>query len=190
MSVSGTHVFECAGKQVSAQQHPDAFTFFDKFLSAYPVDRIIEIGTAAGGLAWWLRHRVSVPITTYDIVEHPLHADLRAAGVDVVRGSVFDDTHRAQIEAALQAPGCVLLLCDGGNKVQEFNHFAAYLKPGDVIMAHDYSADRTTYRGWSQAKWPWWEIRWADVAAACERAGLVVADAESEAALWLSMRKP
>jgi hypothetical protein len=79
MSVSGTHVFECAGKQVSAQQHPDAFTFFDKFLTAYPVDRIIEIGTAAGGLAWWLRHRVSVPITTYDIVEHPLHADLRAA---------------------------------------------------------------------------------------------------------------
>lgn len=187
--MNGDHQFECAGRVVSAQQHPDAFDFFDKFLVEQKFDRIIEIGTAAGGLAWWLWHNHKTEITTYDIAVRGLHGDLHKAGVGVVHGDVFSDAHRLDIERLIAAPGKTLLLCDGGNKVAEFNHFSAFLKSGDVIMAHDYSADDGTYNNHTKHKWIWWEIRWSDVAAACERAGLVCADKASEGALWLSMRK-
>jgi hypothetical protein len=32
----------------------------------------------------------------------------------------------------------VLLLCDNGNKIKEFNYFSNFLKPNDYIMSHDY----------------------------------------------------
>lgn len=189
MSVNGVHVFNCAGLEVSAQQHPDAFTFFDKFFTENKFDRIIEIGTAAGGFAWWLHHRTGLPITTYDITVRPHHENLRQVGVNVVHGDVFSPENAQAVETSLQAPGRVLLLCDGGDKIREFNRFAAYLKRDDVIMAHDYSHDRASFRGWTQAKWPWWEIQWADVATVCNVFGLIPADPDSAAALWLSMRK-
>ena len=186
---NGVHHFECAGVEVSAQQHPDAFPFFAKFMRENPLDRIIEIGTAAGGLAWWLHHNVKLPITTYDITERPLHAKLREVGVNVVHGDVFDPQHYEAVVKSLQAPGRVLLLCDGGDKIREFNEFAPFLKRDDVIMAHDYSADNNSYLNRTANKWRWWEIRWANVAAIAAAQSLVIADASSEDALWLSMRK-
>ena len=33
--------------------------------------------------------------------------------------------------------GKILLYCDNGKKIDEFNTYAKYLKPGDVIMTHD-----------------------------------------------------
>jgi hypothetical protein len=32
----------------------------------------------------------------------------------------------------------VLLLCDGGDKPRELAYFRNFLRPGDMIMAHDY----------------------------------------------------
>lgn len=186
---TGTCVFQCAGVEVVAHQHQDAFPFFERFLRDNLFDRVIEIGTAAGGFAWWLCHNAKLPLTTYDIKDMPLHASLREAGVNVVHGDVFSDQHRKDMQDSLRACGRVLLLCDGGNKVREFNEFAEFLKRDDVIMAHDYSADRESYESRTCAKWPWWEIRWEDVEQTAASQGLVIADASSEEALWLSMRK-
>ena len=35
--------------------------------------------------------------------------------------------------------GKTLVLCDGGNKINEFNFYSDFIKNGDIIMAHDYS---------------------------------------------------
>lgn len=187
--MNGVYQFECAGRMVSAQQHPDAFDFFNRFLAEHKFERIIEIGTAAGGLAWWFWHNHKIPMTTYDIAVRQLHGDLHKAGVDVVHGDVFSPLHRADIEKLISEPGKTLLLCDGGNKIAEFNYFSSFLKSGDVIMAHDYSADEGTYNNRTKQKWFWWEIRWSDVAAVCKALSLFCPDKSSEDALWLCMQK-
>lgn len=53
------------------------------------------------------------------------------------------------IESRIKLPGTSLVLCDGGNKVQEFLTFSPFLKPGDVIAAHDFGG---------REAWPWVEI--------------------------------
>lgn len=57
--------------------------------------------------------------------------------LDLIRKCITDD-------------GKTLVLCDGGNKIKEFNAFTSYLKSGDYIMAHDYFSDgRFDDKSWS-----------------------------------------
>lgn len=162
----GMTTFDCLGiSGATAQQHVDAFTFFASFFIQHPVDRIIEIGTAAGGLALFFREQnPKAIIDTFDIVERPLHAKLREVGIATHLKDVFEPAHTAELHDMIRAPGRLLLLCDGGNKVREFNEFAGSLKPDDVIMAHDYCADRSNYFPKMQRIWPWWEISWPEIA--------------------------
>jgi hypothetical protein len=184
----GHHDFVVDGHTVAAQQRPEAFDFFTKFFNEHTFDRVIEIGTAHGGLTFWLRKFTGLPVVTYDIVEKPLYPVLREAGVDVRIKNVLNPANAAEIAADLQRPGRVLLLCDGGAKSVEFNTFAGFLKDNDCIMAHDYSRDESTYAH-TQTLWPWWELRWSDIEAASERYGLQQIVPESEAVVWIVMQK-
>lgn len=185
----GMCTFACANvRGVTAQQHNDAFAFFTKFLAEHPVDRIIEIGTAAGGLALWLRVTSKLPVVTYDIAEFALHAKLREMGVDTRTKDVFNPEHQAELSALIRAPGRVLLLCDGGNKIREFNTFSDDLKPGDYIMAHDYCEDRETYFSKMQKVWPWWEIDKSAISAAMARNKLTEIMPESKDAVLFTAR--
>ena len=38
-----------------------------------------------------------------------------------------------------------LVLCDGGNKIDEFNLFSNHLKTNDVIMAHDFALNKDVF---------------------------------------------
>ena len=106
-----------------------------------PPARIIEIGTYSGGFitalalhAWWLR----AAIYTYDIAApHERVAPLaRSLGVQFITADVFE--RQNVIADTIRRPGTCFVLCDGGNKPRELETFAAALKPGDVIAAHDY----------------------------------------------------
>lgn len=177
----GMCTFVCENvRGVTAQQHYDAFSFFERFFAAYPVDRIIEIGTAAGGLSMWFRVATKLPVTTYDIHEFPLYAKLRELGVDTRKKDVFHPEHHAELSALIRAPGRVLLLCDGGYKIREFNTFSDDLKNGDYIMAHDYCEDRETYFSTMQPIWKWWEIGKADISQAMNRNSLTEIMPESK----------
>lgn len=187
---------------VTAQQHRDAFVFFENFFAAPPVQNIVEIGTAAGGLALWFHHATRARITTYDLVERPLHAKLREVGITTIYRDVFECSDA--VERQLQAEGRTLLFCDGGDKPREFNRFARHLKPGDFIMAHDYCRDRSTYFDILLAAstppgphtrtapmrqiWPWWEISFAEVEETV-RAYLSLATPESQDVAILTCRR-
>jgi hypothetical protein len=109
-----------------------------------PPARILELGTYSGGFitalavhAWWIGARV----TTFDRVKpHEGVAQLGdALGVAYVQTpDLFEPDRVALIGAMICEPGVTFLLCDGGNKPRELATFAKYLKPGDVIAAHDY----------------------------------------------------
>jgi hypothetical protein len=71
----------------------------------------------------------------------------------------FDNLHRY-----INKEGQTLVLCDGGNKPAEFKYLAKMLKPGDIIMAHDYCVDDEYFNSYIRDHvWAWCEIKFADI---------------------------
>jgi predicted O-methyltransferase YrrM len=161
------------------QQHPHALSAFSVlFENIFPA-RIIEIGTSIGGLSVFLA--LVAPTITCDIIDYRMYRNIHnALGIDFRLGNVFD--HVQEMGALIKQPGITVLLCDGGNKPREFNTFSKFLKPGDVIMGHDYSVN--------PAIWAFSEIRLEDVAATVSSENLEPCMQEMwDQAAWLCYRK-
>ena len=89
-----------------------------------------------------------------------------------------------EIKSSIRSPGVSVVLCDGGDKPREFRILAEYLKPGDVIAAHDFMDHGSTVH------WRSCEIQSKDVAQTCLDFNLVPWNHEIfEQAAWLVKRK-
>jgi len=154
----------------TTQQVSDIKTYFNSLLKEENFDVIIELGTSLGGLTYILddiikENNLNHNIHTFDIgykdyVEKQLNE----------RGCVYhilderDEIYKATVVNLMKTNGKVLLLCDGGNKIEEFNRYSEYLKSGDVIMAHDYCHDRDLFENEIKNKiWNWFEISFSDI---------------------------
>lgn len=170
------HAFQYAGRPV--RQHPRMCEVFPTLFGLERFDRILELGSAAGGLSVWLAehlaHDIPLPIVSYDLQPPEPHpaVDFRAA--DIL-------AFPAEICELITGAGRVLVLCDNGDKPKEFRGYATHLKPGDVMMAHDLGFD----------DWPWYEIKESDVEETCQRLGLEPFHAPlMRTAAWLSRWRP
>ncbi len=158
-------------------------------LEIYPPARIIEIGTYAGGftIALALHARlISARVVTYDRMVAP-REDLATLGsflgVEFRMGDVW--AAEREIAALVASPGVTYVLCDGGDKPRELATFARYLKPGDVIAAHDYHVE-----GSNNQWWGWGEIRLEDGAGPATAHDLEPFLQEHfDTAAWLAYRK-
>lgn len=134
---------------------------FSELLHKEKFDVIIEIGTLHGGLTLLLSDLFSGHIYSYDINKVENEALLKE-NITLLVGDVF---YNKEIYDIIKN-NRVLILCDGGNKIKEVNHFAKYLKPNDYIMAHDYFH---TEKDFSNDKWTFCEITYADIKTECEK---------------------
>jgi hypothetical protein len=114
------------------QQCRGTFGAFNGFLRQVNPVRIVEIGTGRGGLTQFLAN--FAPVRTYDIIDRR-----QVSAGDFRLQDAFADEG---LIPYLQLPGTTLLLCDGGNKILEWNTFAPMIKHSDYIMAHDYAPHR------------------------------------------------
>lgn len=128
-----------------ANQVPTAFLVLEDFLSKKnDIKRIIEIGTAFGGTTIFFGlHSWKNKGKTYtfdnNVRQESSWFDLaKLLGIEFIKLDVFSEEGINKIKELIQLDGITLLFCDGGNKQQEFNTFAPFLKSGDIIMAHDY----------------------------------------------------
>lgn len=84
-----------------------------------------------------------------------------------------DEIYKRTVFDLLSNNGKVLLLCDGGNKKEEFERYSDLLKSGDVIMAHDYSYDYLTFKNEIENKfWNWFEISFSDIESSVKKNNL------------------
>jgi hypothetical protein len=149
----------------TAQQTQDVWPLFEQFLLKEKFQRIFEIGTASGGLTQFIsefskENNIDTEIMTVDI--KPVNKKLIESGVQSLQ---IDYTKNiSEIEKFIKTDKKLLILCDGGNKVKEFNLFSKYIKVGDFIMAHDY-ADTYEYfeTNTKNKKWGWCEINASDI---------------------------
>lgn len=183
-------------KGMTAMQHENFYSVFEKFLSKVKPDRILEIGTAGGGLTLALHEIVSTldkpcSIRTYDISHRCTYERLKDFGVDSRVENIFDENYRLltdnEVISFIQSPGITVVLCDGGSKIDEFNQISNYLKFGDYIMAHDYSKSREYFKQNVNNKiWNWCEITEEDISKACANNNLQpVLEEEFQSIVWV-----
>jgi cephalosporin hydroxylase len=168
-----------------AMQHEGALQAFKDFLSVNKPQRIVEIGTADGGLTLALRNILdelgmsTVPIRSFDVQPRPWYDSLISQNIEIFIENLFDDSYDRLIKPDLilpfiQAPGLTLVLCDGGYKVGEFNVLAPQIKPGDFIMVHDYIDTVENFQNHYYGKiWNWQEVKDSDLDSVSQEYGLV-----------------
>lgn len=194
---------DCDYKQFKMSQHKNAVQTFENFILNIKPSTIIEIGTYTGGFIAAISDIVSkndlrTKIVSYDIMERGPYSDIRQLGADIRIENIFNDTYselndssKDDIISMIQSQGTTLVLCDGGNKINEFNILAKHLKTGDFIMAHDYSESHDYYNQHIKNKiWNWCEITEKDIANACENNNLVDHMREEfQSVVWVCKRK-
>jgi len=166
----------------TAQQNHFAYSAFFDLLNTVKPKRIIEIGTALGGLTMYLEHicrgiNIDTEIITYDIHKQNYYKDLRDVNIDVRIENIFkpdySDLENFEIVDLIRQDGTTLVLCDGGNKIREFNILSDYLKKSDIIMAHDYAYNHEKFTNEINLKyWNWHEISESDIEESINRNNL------------------
>lgn len=176
-------------KGIFSQQNKNFYPAFEKLFAEENIVRVLEIGTATGGFIRAVRDLTNAEIITYDVIETKHKSTLEENNILVNVKSVFDDFDT--VEDYISAEGQVLVLCDGGNKIKEFDVFSRLLKSGDIIMAHDYSYDENLYQAYIKNHvWRWCEIQYKDIALAVELNKLEpVMTEEFQEAVWTCWKK-
>ena len=176
-------------KGIFSQQNKNFYPAFEKLFTQENIARVLEIGTATGGFIRAVRDLTNAEIVTYDIKETKHKETLEENNITVKVQSAFDDFDF--IEEYISAENQVLVICDGGDKPKEFEMFSRLLKPGDIIMAHDYSRDEELYRVYIKHNvWRWCEIQYKDIALAVAEQNLEpVLTEEFQEAAWTCWKK-
>lgn len=176
-------------KGIFSQQNKNFYPAFQKLFSLNKIERILEIGTATGGFIRAIRDLTDAEIVTYDIKQTRHKETLEENNISVNVQSVFDDFDF--VEDYISQKGQVLVLCDGGNKIKEFEVFSRILKSGDIIMAHDYVYDDNLYQAYIKNHvWRWCEIQFKDIALAVEVNNLEpFMTEEFQQAVWTCWKK-
>lgn len=166
---------------LAAQQNHNVYEVFYDFLNDVKPKRILEIGTALGGFTQFLRKTSNelgneTDILSYDIYRMDWYDDITKQNVDIRVENVFGPNYESvnqEVIDYIKQDGVTVVLCDGGNKVGEFNLLSNYLKEGDFIMAHDYADNRENFNeNYYQKIWNWHEISDGDIEGACQRNNL------------------
>lgn len=164
-----------------AQQNYKIFEVLHHFLNEIKPKQILEIGTSIGGLTTYIDYvckqlNLDTKFISYDILEYGWYQEMRNNGIDVRVENVFFDDYKyvkQEVIDFIKNDGTTLILCDGGNKIGEFNLLSNFMKSGDFIMAHDYAEDETTFNNDIYMKiWNWHEISDKDIESACVRNNL------------------
>lgn len=176
-------------KGIFTQQNKNFYPAFEKLFAQENIVRVLEIGTATGGFIRAVRDLTDAEIITYDVLETKHKATLEENNISVNVKSVFEDYEN--VEDYISGKGQVLVLCDGGNKIKEFDVFSKLLKSGDIIMAHDYSRDEELYQAYIKNHvWRWCEIQYKDIAMAVETNNLEpVLTEDFQEAVWTCWKK-
>lgn len=195
---------------VAVSQHDGIVSAFELLFKAKRPARILEIGTCWGGLTLVLYDLLqqlglsNCRFMTFDIPgdwydQTVLKRRIAAGAAIYARAiNIFDRDYcqlnpqwQDTIKSFIADAGVTLVLCDGGSKRDEVRILAELLKPGDVIMAHDYAPSKEVFEMYVRNKiWNWCEITDMDVAEAVAQFNLQPLYArEFMEVAWLCLEK-
>lgn len=182
-----------------AQQNHNAFEVFHNFILNTKPKRILEIGTALGGLTCFMKYtcdklNIDCEILTYDIVDKPWYNEIINMGINVKVENIFDDNYtkiNEDVIKFIQKEGITIVLCDGGDKIKEFNLISKFIKKNDFILAHDYAENENVFEEKIYKRiWNWLEIQYSDIEICVNENNLEQYDKETfENIAWTCWKK-
>lgn len=188
--------FQYAG--MVAQQNHNAIAVFQAFFATHAdISLVLEFGTGHGGFSVFLKDecdKIGAKFVTYEtdparLAQHT-HEEFAKRNIDVRKLDVLSPEGVASALAELRESRRALVLCDGGDKISEFNSFAPHLRVNDIIMAHDYAPNAETFgQEYFNKIWNWHEIDDHATAAARVAANLVPYYPDFNTAAWLCVIK-
>jgi cephalosporin hydroxylase len=124
---------------------PTSLTWYDmgavlNILQIASIRTVLEIGVEHGGLSSVLiahGKNTGVVYRGIDITLEPLHPVIPAGLIDQRDAWDAATVREMGLWLATQ-PAPALIICDGGDKPKELHLYAPLLRPGDVMIGHDY----------------------------------------------------
>ena len=186
-------------KGILAQQHENFQEIFRDFFKDVSPKRILEIGTGSGGFTLFIRDCLnelgldSTELVSYDISPSAVLEELNSKPNTLLSNvNLFSSDNNYILDREdlvvpyIQDYGTTIVMCDGGNKVKEFNQFSKFLKPGDIIMCHDYCDTLENFEEKIFEKiWLWREISDIDIQESINDYKLVPYDKEKfDSIVW------
>tara|TARA_B110000858_G_scaffold161220_1_gene185716 strand:+ start:1468 stop:2067 length:600 start_codon:yes stop_codon:yes gene_type:complete len=172
------------------QQDEKCSEYFERYLSIINPERILELGTANGGLTNILRKLIDCPILTVE--QNKEIIDPRTYNnAEVVIGDFFSTTFIDHtLIPFISLPGRTLVLCDAFNKIHQYRKFVRFIKPNDVIAVHDYFPTIKYFNENIKGKrWNWCDITDQDIQAVNQEFGMVDIGSEINYIFWASKIK-
>lgn len=154
-----TGPFNCCINGYEMAQNILAAPAWMQAIIRFKPDLVIEIGTGTGGFAALLRETIETYGGEFVTMENNFGL-IKYPHPTCLHWDCFE--YLEEIEYWFKKHKQCFILCDGGNKIKEFNTFSKMLKVGDVIAAHDY-CDHDV----NKLYWDWAEIKHEDIEAAC-----------------------
>jgi cephalosporin hydroxylase len=201
-NLSMGNVTHASYKGISIEQNPNIIDEFNKLIEEIRPVRILEIGTFAGGLTLIMRDLLDInnlkesEVITYD-VQTPHYLLQRISNIKIESrvvnlfsydyGDFADENAKMELYNIINGEGTTLVLCDGGNKKNEFNIISPLLKVGDVIMAHDYAPNNQYFQNHVENQiWNWLEIQDNDIDESCKKYNLIpLFEEEFKRVVWV-----
>jgi hypothetical protein len=144
--------------------------YFDFFLNLEKFDTIIELGTSLAGLTYIIddicvENKLNKNIHTFDNAYRDYVENyLKERNIKFYVMDEHTEEFKTIVKDLILNGGKTLVLCDGGNKIEEFNYYSSYIKQNDFIMAHDYCPNKTIFEEEIKNKiWNWHEIQLSDI---------------------------
>jgi len=175
-------------KDTIISQNPNVAGPFKTLFETIKPNQILEVGTSHGGLTLLLRDLLDesglseCQLTSYDVLDFQRYGLDKAinegAKINFILKNVFNHQYNDLVEIDeivnyIKQSGPTIVLCDGGSKKNEFKILSKFLKPGDIIMAHDYAANQQYFEENIKDKiWNWLEIQDSDIQEASDENGL------------------
>ena len=189
------------------QQHPQIWDKLKILFDDSKPAQVLEVGTSHGGLTLLIRDLLDdinlplTPLRSYDInpnhnrnkllqkIEEGINIDFRLKNIFNQPYSELAEVE--EVEDYIQRPGTTVVMCDGGSKKNEFRILAPLLKPGDIIMAHDYAPNKEYFEKHIKNKiWNWHEIGDKDIELTCNEYSLhSFLQDELQEVVWVCKKK-
>lgn len=180
-------------QQVSTFKNP-----FEKLIKEIKPELIIEIGTGQGGFSIFLndlttRLKLKCKQITYDINNNNdiilKYNQTTNNTIEFHIKDIFDDID--YLTELINSSGTTLILCDGGNKVKEFQTFSKLIKKDDFIMGHDYAETTQFFDDHIYRKiWNWLELSGESIQEDIKKNNLIhYMKEEFSKIVWICMKK-
>jgi cephalosporin hydroxylase len=175
-------------KGTTTLQHATIATSLKSLFETIKPSQVLEIGTSYGGLTLLVRDLLDevgledADFRSYDVMEtnrfHLEEAIKNGSKIDFRIKNIFNHQYSELVETdeikeLLHRSGPSIIMCDGGSKKNEFRILSPFLRPGDIIMAHDYSPSPEYFEEHINNKvWNWHEIQDSDIQESVEQYNL------------------